>query len=130
MKYYINTLVYTKHIFKNIDKNIDNCYKMSESDVDVESVGSGSNSDAETETAADESQNESVHFSDDDDDDIEELMSPSSNNDDASVKEGVEGDQGGDRSMARARYSGARCRRIVRAGRSRSRPGHARRTAR
>ena len=67
---------------------------MSESDVDVESVGSGSNSDAETETAADESQNESVHFSDDDDDDIEELMSPSSNNDDASVKEGVEGDQG------------------------------------
>ena len=95
---------------------------MSESDVDVESVGSGSNSDAETETAADESQNESVHFSDDDDDDIEELMSPSSNNDDASVKEGVEGDQGGDRPMARARYSGARCRRIVRAGRSRSRP--------
>jgi DNA-directed RNA polymerase I, II, and III subunit RPABC2 len=61
---------------------------MSESDVDVESVGSGSNSDAETESAADDSQNESVHFSDDDDD-VEELMSPSSkrSNDDASVEE-------------------------------------------
>ena len=84
MKYYINTLVYTKHIVKNVS-----CYyKMSESDVDVESVGSGSNSDAETESAADDSQNESVHFSDDDDD-VEELMSPSSkrSNDDASVEE-------------------------------------------
>ena len=61
---------------------------MSESDVDVESVGSGSNSDAETESAADDSQNESVHFSDDDDD-IEELMSPSSKrSNDASVEEG------------------------------------------
>jgi DNA-directed RNA polymerase I, II, and III subunit RPABC2 len=65
---------------------------MSESDVDVESVGSGSNSDAETESAADDSQNESVRFSDDDDDDIQEMESLISNDDDASVKEGVDGD--------------------------------------
>ena len=65
---------------------------MSESDVDVESVGSGSNSDAETESAADDSKNESVHFSDDDDEDIQDTESLISNNDDASVKEGVEGD--------------------------------------
>ena len=65
---------------------------MSESDVDVESVGSGSNSDADTVSAADDSQNESVRFSDDDDDDIQEMESLISNDDDASVKEGVDGD--------------------------------------
>jgi DNA-directed RNA polymerase subunit K/omega len=65
---------------------------MSESDVDVESVGSGSNSDAETVSAGDDSQNESVHFSDDDDDDVQEMDSLISNDGDASVKEGVDGD--------------------------------------
>jgi DNA-directed RNA polymerase I, II, and III subunit RPABC2 len=67
---------------------------MNESDVDVESVGSGSNSDAETETvlAGDDSQNESVNFSDDDDD-VQEMESLISNDGDASVKEGVDGDQ-------------------------------------
>ena len=65
---------------------------MSESDVDVESVGSGSNSDADTVSAADDSQNESVRFSDDDNDDIQEMESLISNDDDASVKEGVDGD--------------------------------------
>jgi DNA-directed RNA polymerase I, II, and III subunit RPABC2 len=72
---------------------------MSESDVefksdddDIESVGSASHSGAETETTVDESQNESVHFSDDDDDNMREEMEES-----PSIEEGgqVEGDQGG-----------------------------------
>ena len=61
---------------------------MSESDVDVESVGSGSNSDADTVSAADDSQNESVRFSDDDDDDIQEMESLISNDDDQDEDEG------------------------------------------
>ena len=67
---------------------------MSESDVDVESVGSGSNSDADETSSniVDDSQNESVRFSDDDDDDIQEMESLISNDGDASVKQGVDSD--------------------------------------
>jgi DNA-directed RNA polymerase subunit K/omega len=76
---------------------------MSESDVefksdddDIESVGSGSHSGAETETAADESQNESVHFSDDDDLDEEGGDVEETGSNDASMDKGDDDDDDDD----------------------------------